>query len=171
MKYIDCLNFGGHLLGWEERKGHEKNRDHRNYPLHIISCNVADLLTVLWVSVLRTVVNDLTGEVIEIPEDENENERAVEVLKNANILTEYTEDLFQQKAKIEEQYETFRYQLLKAMQEHDIKKCSFAGYTFTRVMETMGTKVDTEKMKKAGIYDEFTKKYLIKEKLVVKEEK
>lgn len=123
---------------------------------------------------MTTLVNKLTGEVYEIQKTESEtekNQQAIQVLTEAKVLNDYTEDLLFQYEKYNDEFANFKYELLKAMQEHGIKKCSFGGHTFTLVEETISYSVDTKKLKDAGLYDEFSKASLKKAYLQVKEEK
>ena len=96
-----------------------------------------------------SIVNEITGEVYEIPDTtdliEQQNKQLI-----ADMFTEQVDEMYAQ-------YEYWKLQ--KELFEHKLKE----------VCEDKGIqKVDTDLMKKAGVYDAFSKEVDVKESVRVK---
>lgn len=68
------------------------------------------------------------------------------------LLTEKVRDMLEQRAYIEEQFDTFKYQVRKVMEENDIRKWETDLFTVTITPDTKSTKVDTDKLKNTKVF-------------------
>lgn len=111
------------------------------------------------------VVNKLTGEIYDIPETDlvEKNKQEVAKMFNDSVL-----DMYYQIQGLEEQKKQFEFKLMEEMKKYNIKSIDNEYFTLTYIGEHETTRVDTEKLKQAGIYDEFTKKSKTKESIRVK---
>lgn len=113
------------------------------------------------------IVNGITGEVIEIPE-------TTEIVKKEmNSLV--TDELLDQLAQVEylqEQIDLWKFQhkeeIKKVFKENAIKSFKNQYIEITYVEPTKRKSVDTELMKRAGIYEQFLKETDVKESLRIK---
>ena len=108
---------------------------------------------------MKTVIDENTGEIVEV---EDENEIAERTLTEVGAIDKYTYDFLEQYLTYEEQFEMFRYQLEKAMRENGIKSWKNDYFTATVKDESTQLRVDTQKLKEAGLYDQFTKVVAVK---------
>lgn len=102
-----------------------------------------------------SVVNQLTGEVYDIPETtdlaEQKNNEIV-----GEMFTDAVLDLYAQYEYLKEQKEMFEHKLKKVCEENGIQKVDNEYFSISFIKAHKGRKVNTDLMKKAGIYDEFT---------------
>lgn len=103
---------------------------------------------------MKTIVDRDTGEIVEV---EEANEIAERKLMDAGAITEQTRDFIEQYLTIQDQWDTFRYVLEKAMRENGIKSWKTDDFTFTLKEESIQKRVDTERLKEDGIYDKYLK--------------
>lgn len=79
------------------------------------------------------------------------NELTVKEKLNA-LLTEQARDLFDRYLTVNEQMDTFKFQLRKIMEENDVNKWECDLFSVQITADTMTTKVDTAKLKGSKIY-------------------
>lgn len=113
-------------------------------------------------------INQLTGEVINIPEKDNQ---LVKKQMNELVSDKLLEDL-EQIAYYEQQIEMWKVQHKEAIKElfkqNNIKSFKNDYIEITYVAPTKRKSVDTQLLKDAGIYDQFCKESDVKESLRVK---
>lgn len=114
---------------------------------------------------MEQVVNQQTGEVYEIPETTE-----LELHKNevAKLFTDNILEMYYTIQGLEEQKKQFEYQLLEAMKKYGIKSIDNEYFNINYIAEHETTRVDTDKLKLAGIYESFVKKSTTKESIRVK---
>ena len=114
-----------------------------------------------------SIVNELTGEVYEIPETtdlvEQQNNKLI-----ADMFTDQVDEMYAQYEYWKQQKELFEHKLLHVCAANGIRSVDNDYFRITHVPEHTAKKVDTELMKKAGIYDAFTKEVPVKESIRVK---
>ena len=104
--------------------------------------------------IMKTIVDFETGELIE---KEEPNEIAERKLTELGVVSEEVYTMLEKFAYWQERYETFRYQLEKAMRENNIKKWDNDYFVATIKEESMQKRVDTERLKEDGVYDKYLK--------------
>ena len=114
---------------------------------------------------MKQIIDNTTGEVIEV---EEKNELAEKKLFEVGAIDEQTYDLLEQYLTIQEQYEMFKYKLEKAMEDNGIKKWDNDYFTATIKDESVQKRVDTDRLKEAGIYENYLKLVPIKKSLQIK---
>lgn len=117
---------------------------------------------------MKQIVNELTGEIYEIPEENNEL-----VKKEMNeIITDTLLDQLVQVQYLEQQIEIWKFQNKEKIKEifkaYNVKSFKNEYIEITYVPETTRKSVDTNKLKQAGIYEEFCKESPVKESLRIK---
>ena len=117
---------------------------------------------------MKTIIDQNTGEVIEV---ETSNEIAERKLIDAGVITEQTRDFIEQYLTIQEQWDTFKYVLEKAMRDNGIKTWKTDDFTFTVKDENIQKRVDTERLKEDGIYEKYLKLVNVKGGLQVRKGK
>lgn len=110
-------------------------------------------------------INKITGEVIEIP---NELEEAKNNQIVADMVTDAVLDMYAQFEYLKEQKETFEWKVREACQKYGVKKVENQYFSITYIPAHTSKRVDTELLKKAGIYDDFCKESEVKESVRVK---
>lgn len=117
---------------------------------------------------MKQIVNKETGEVYELPED---NKELVKKEMLPLIPDEILEKYYQMQA-LQEQIETWQFQIKDKVKEifkkYNIKSFKNDYIELTYVAPTTRKSVDTQKLKDAGIYEEFTNESEVKESLRVK---
>lgn len=68
------------------------------------------------------------------------------------LLTEQVREMFDQYKFINDQMDTFKYQLRKVMEENDINKWETDLFSVQITADTTTTKVDTNKLKASQVY-------------------
>ena len=114
---------------------------------------------------MKEVVNELTGEVIEIPEIDNELVAKEINALIPNDLIEAMEQLAYLERKIESFKDTHKEQIKETFKKYGIKSFKNDYISITYVPEGTRRSVDTNKLKMAGLYDEFCKTSNTKESL------
>lgn len=117
---------------------------------------------------MKTIVDANTGEIVDV---EDANEIAERKLTDAGAITEQTRDFIEQYLTIQEQWETFKYILEKAMRENGIKTWKTDDFTFTVKDESIQKRVDTERLKEDGLYEKYLKLVNVKGSLQVRKGK
>lgn len=106
---------------------------------------------------MKTYIDSETGELVEVQE---EQELALQELKDKGIVTQqYLEDLENLKLLKEkcEYYEMMNKEALKEIfVKYNITSIKSDNLTITYRKEHMTTKVDTKKLKDDGLYDKYT---------------
>lgn len=112
------------------------------------------------------VVNKITGEVIDIP-----NKSIIKKEFNTLITDQLLEQL-EQVEYLQDQIDLWKFQHKEAIKElfkkNDIKSFKNEYIEITYVAPTKRKVVDTDLLKQAGIYDQFTKEADVKESLRIK---
>lgn len=114
---------------------------------------------------MKLEIDELTGEVIET---EDTNDIATRKLMECGAITESTYELLDNYLMYQQQYEVFKNALLKAMKENNIKSWSNEYFTATYIDESLQKRVDTDKLKAKGLYEENLKLIPIKERLNIR---
>lgn len=114
---------------------------------------------------MKQIIDNATGEVIEV---EEKNELAEKKLFEVGAIDEQTYDLLEQYLTIQEQYEMFKYKLEKAMEDNGIKKWNNDYFIATIKEESVQKRVDTDRLKEAGLYEKYLKLVPIKKSLQIK---
>lgn len=117
---------------------------------------------------MKEIINGLTGEVIEIPEDNK-----LELKKEMDlIITEDILDKYYQVQALQEQIEVWKFQkkeqITKLFKKYGIKSYKNDYMTITLKEDSVQKRVDTEKLKEAGIYNMFIKEVPVKGSLAIK---
>jgi len=114
-----------------------------------------------------SIVNELTGEVYEIPETtdlvEQQNNKLI-----ADMFTDQVDEMYAQYEYWKLQKELFEHKLKEVCEDKGIKKVDNDYFTISYIPAHKSRKVDTDLMKKAGVYDAFTKEVDVKESVRVK---
>lgn len=113
---------------------------------------------------MKQLVNQITGEVYEV----NEKHEVAIPKEVTDLVTDTVLDLYAEQARIDQQIKIFRNQLINAMKKHGIKSFKNNYVEVTYIEPTTSTTVDTDKLKDAGLYDEFSKEYTKKESVRIK---
>lgn len=103
---------------------------------------------------MKTIIDNETGEVIEV---EEQNEVATRILNEVGLLDKETYEILDSFLYYKEQYENFRYKLEKAMDEYDIKKWENDYFTATMKNDSLQKRVDVERLKEDGLYEQYLK--------------
>ncbi len=126
---------------------------------------------------MKEIINNETGEVYEILDEQEINEKHNLILKEFNtLIPDEVLDAYAQLEMYQDQIDTWQKSVKekflelakknfeetgeKTIGNHYVKVTYKPAYTQKRV--------DTEKMKKAGIYDEFTKEIDVAENIAIK---
>lgn len=80
----------------------------------------------------------------------------------ADQFTDEVLDMYYQYQALKEQKETFEYQLQKLFEQYGIKSIDNDYWRTTYVPPHTTKRVDTQKMKDAGVYEEYTKESEVK---------
>ena len=114
---------------------------------------------------MKKIIDEATGEIIEVEEG---NELVEKKLFEVGAIDERTYEFLEQYLTIQEQYETFKYKLMQAMKENNIKSWKNDYFTATVKEESIQKRVDNERLKKDGLYEKYLKIIPIKESLMIK---
>ena len=114
---------------------------------------------------MKKIVDENTGEILEV---EDSNELVEQKLYEVGAIDKETNDFIERYLTIQEQYEIFRHKLLKAMKENNIKSWKNNYFTATVKEESVQKRVDTERLKEAGLYEKYLKLVPVKESLMIK---
>lgn len=112
------------------------------------------------------VINQITGEVIDIPEEPKQELITISQLVEKPV--EEIEQIYAIYDMAKQQKEIFEYQLLQEMKKRNIIKVEQDDIRVTVIPEHETERADVEKLKRAGIYDEFKKVSKVKESIRVK---
>jgi len=116
---------------------------------------------------MKEVVNQLTGELIEIPEENNEL-----VERNNQLISEqFTSDVLDMYAQfdaLKQQKEIFEYKVLQVCIKNGIDKVDNEYFSINRTPAHKMKRVDNDKLKAAGLYEEFLKEVDVKESIRVR---
>ena len=114
---------------------------------------------------MKTIIDEKTGEILEVEEG---NELVEKKLYEVGAIDEHFYDFMEQYLTTQEQYETFRFKLMEAMKQNNIKSWKNDYFTATLKEESIQKRVDTERLKEAGLYEKFLKLVPVKESLMIK---
>lgn len=114
---------------------------------------------------MKQIINNETGEIIEVEED---NELVEKKLYEVGAIDKNTFDFLEQYQTVVEQYEIFKYKLMLAMKENNIKSWKNDYFTATYKEEGTRKSVDIDRLKKDGLYDNYLKLSTTKESLMIK---
>lgn len=117
----------------------------------------------------KQVVNQITGEVIEIPTKDNKDLLKQEM--NALITDDVLETYYQMQA-LEQKINTWKNstkeQIKDIFKKYNIKSFKNDYIEITYVAPTKQKRVDSKLLKEAGLYDEFCKEVDVQESLRIK---
>lgn len=127
--------------------------------------NTIDLLGVGNVLQMKQIIDNETGEVIEVEES---NELIEKKLYEVGAIDEKTIDFLSEYFEMQERYEIFREVLQDAMKKNNIKKWDNKYFTAVLKDESVQKRLDTERLKEDGIYDKYLKLVNVKPSLMIK---
>ena len=108
------------------------------------------------------MIDEITGEVID------ENAIAEKKLFEVGAIDQETFEILEMFLYYQEQYDIIRYKLKKAMEQNGIKKWDNDFFTATYRDSTYQKKIDTDHLKRDGLYDLYTKLVPVKESVTIK---
>ena len=114
---------------------------------------------------MKKIIDEITGEVIEVEET---NDIAERKLFEVGAIDEATFDFLEQYQTYQEQYEIFKYKLMKAMKDNGIKSWKNDYFTATFKEESVQKKVDKDRLIDDGLYNKYLKLVPVKESLMIK---
>ena len=114
---------------------------------------------------MKRIIDDLTGEVIEV---EEENEIAERKLHEVGVVSEQIIEMILQYQRYKEEFEIFKFKLQQAMKENGIKTWKTDDFTASLKSESIRKQVDTDRLKQDGLYEKYLKLVPSKESLVIK---
>ena len=103
---------------------------------------------------MKTIVDAETGEILEV---ETENEIAERVLTEAVHIDHETFEIISSLLYYQEQFDIFKMKLEEAMKSNGIKKWDNDYFTATIRADSVQKRVDTERLKKDGLYEQYIK--------------
>ena len=123
------------------------------------------------------LINNETGEVYDITKDDldklkEEKEKNELVAKQNEMIAKLLNDdvyaIYEQFERFKSEKERFETKLKKIFEANGIKSFKNDYFSITYIPAHTSKRVDTELLKKSGLYDEFTKDSDVKESLRVK---
>ena len=114
---------------------------------------------------MKTIVDQKTGEIIEV---EEANEIAERKLYEVGVLSEQVIEMINQYQRYKEEFEMFKYKLQQAMKENGIKSWKTDDFTATLKEESIQKRVDNDRLKEDGLYEKYLKLVPVKESLMIK---
>jgi len=108
-------------------------------------------------------VNEETGEVYEV----NENQLVEQKLMEVGAIDKHTYDLMEEYLTIKDKFETVKFKLEKAMKENGIKKWDNDYFTATCRNSSYQKRVDTDALKRDGLYDKYSQIVKVKGSLSI----
>lgn len=122
---------------------------------------------------MNNLINDETGEVYDITKDELEDLKSneIDVRNNQLVAKQLTDEIYTMYEQLEfykYQKEMFENKLKRLFQENGIKKFDNDYLSITYTPQHTSKRIDTELLKKAGLYDEFSKESEVKESIKVR---
>lgn len=108
---------------------------------------------------MKSIIDNETGEVIEV---ETDNEIAERKLYEVGAIDKETYEMLESYKYYEDQFKIFKYKLEKAMEENGIKKWDNDYFTATVKEDSTQKRVDTERLKEDGLYDQYLKLVFVK---------
>lgn len=162
-----AIQSGDPLQGQIKGKGKNERQNIEHHWSHGIYLHhpVLHLLLPVGLSNMKTIIDNETGEVIEV---EEQNEIATRLFTDLGVIDKETYEILDSYLYYKEQLETFRYKLEKAMKEHDIKKWDNDYFTAIDRADSVQKRVDVDKLKEDGIYEKYIKLVPIKGGLQIK---
>ena len=118
---------------------------------------------------MKTIIDQETGELIEVQED---NELVVKELEDLGIITDDYLNKLEQLAYFKQQVEMFetknREVIKEVFKKYGVKSCKSDYLTISFIEEHMQQRVDTDALKKDGLYDKYSKFSVVKESIRIK---
>lgn len=114
---------------------------------------------------MKTIIDNETGELIEV---EEKNELVEKKLYEVGAIDQETFEMLVSYQYYKEQYEEFIYKLKKAFEENGIKKWETDDFTATFKEESLQKRVDTERLKEDGLYEQYLKLVPVKSSLQIR---
>lgn len=114
---------------------------------------------------MKQIINAETGEIEEI---EEQNEIVERKLYEVGAIDEATFDFLEQYQTMQEQFEIFKFNLTKAMEENGIKKWDNDYFVATAKEESLQKRIDTDRLKEDGLYDKYLKLVPVKSSLQIR---
>ena len=114
---------------------------------------------------MKQIVDNETGEIIEVKDD---NEQTTELLTNAGVLDKEVYEIIDSMLYYQDQFEIIKGKLEDAMRENGIKKWDNDYFTATVKEDYLQKRVDTERLKKDGLYKKYLKLVPTKGSLSIK---
>ena len=111
---------------------------------------------------MENIVNQETGEVYEITESDPKQEIV------ANMFTDEVLDMYSQFEYLKQQKDLFEFKVRKVCAENGIKKVDNDYWSITYIPEHKSKRIDTESLKRAGLYDRFSTETDVKESVRIK---
>ena len=123
---------------------------------------------------MKNLINNETGEVYDITKEDldklKDNKELVAKQNEmiAKVLNDDVYAIYEQFERFKAEKERFETKLKKIFEDNGIKKFENDYFTITYIPAHTSKRVDTELLKKSGLYDEFAKDSDVKESLRVK---
>ena len=114
---------------------------------------------------MKQIIDEETGEVIEV---EDKNEIAEHKLTETGVVSEKVYEMLETYLYYQEQFETFRYKLQKAMEDNGIKKWDNDRFIATVKDESLQKRIDIERLKDDGLYEKYIKLVPVKSSLQIR---
>ena len=114
---------------------------------------------------MKQIIDNETGEIITV---QDENEKATELMVNAGVLDKEVYEIIDSMLYYQEQFETFKHKLEKAMKDNGIKKWETDYFTATVKDDYLQKRVDTDRLKEDGLYEKYLKLIPTKGSLSIK---
>lgn len=114
---------------------------------------------------MKQIINAETGEIEEVLE---QNELVEQKLFEVGAIDKETFEFLDTFLYYKDRYETFRYNLEKAMKDNGIKSWKNDYFTATVKEESIQKRVDTERLKEDGLYEKYLKLVPVKGSLEIK---
>lgn len=97
---------------------------------------------------------DENGEIVEVPEA---NELAESKLYEVGVLNDQVLDMIEQYLMYEQRFNWFKTELQKVFEENGIKAWKTDEYEFILREESVQKRVDTDRLKEDGLYNQYLK--------------
>lgn len=118
---------------------------------------------------MKTIIDENTGELIEVQED---NELVVKELEEKGIITDDFLEKLEQLAYFKQQVEMFeaknREVIKEVFKKYGVKSCKSEYLTISFIDEHMQQRVDTDALRKDGLYEKYSKFSVVKESIRIK---
>ena len=114
---------------------------------------------------MKQIVDQDTGEILEVDE---KNELVEKKLYELGVINDQILEMIETYKFYEYQFEVFRYKLMQAMKDNNIKSWKNESFTATYKEEGIQKRLDIDRLKDDELYDKYLKLCPVKESLMIK---